>query len=44
MLPQHLNKKIECHKALVLSQQRILALMNEIQRKQNNLLQPDSTE
>lgn len=36
-----LEQTIECHKALVLSQQRILAFMSEIQRKQQNLLKSD---
>ncbi|UJR14156.1 hypothetical protein I4U23_001151 [Adineta vaga] len=35
------EQTIECNKALVLSQQRMLAFMNEIKRKQQNLLQPD---
>ncbi|CAF3412721.1 unnamed protein product [Rotaria sp. Silwood1] len=37
-----LEQTIECHKALVLSQQRMLAFMNEIQRKQENLLKRDN--
>ncbi len=36
------EQTIECHKALVLSQQRMLAFMAEIQRKQQNLLQRDN--
>lgn len=39
-----LEQTVECHKALVLSQQRMLAFMGEIQRKQANLLQRDRTE
>ena len=35
------EQKLECHKALVLSQQRMLAYMNEIQRQQQNLLEHD---
>ena len=38
------EQSIECHKALVLSQQRMLAYMAEIQRKQQNLLQQDTRE
>lgn len=38
------EQTIECHKALVLSQQRMLAFMAEIQRKQRNLLKRDNTE
>ncbi|CAF3917403.1 unnamed protein product [Rotaria sp. Silwood2] len=38
-----LEQTIECHKALVLSQQRMLAFMTEIQRKQQNLLKRDNT-
>jgi len=40
----NLEQTIECHKALILSQQRMLAFMSEIQRKQTNLLQPDRSE
>lgn len=36
-----MEQTIECHKALVLSQQRMLAFMAEIQRKQMNLLKSD---
>lgn len=36
-----MEQTIECHKALVLSQQRMLAFMAEIQRKQLNLLERD---
>ncbi|UJR33002.1 hypothetical protein I4U23_020462 [Adineta vaga] len=36
-----LEQTIECHKALILSQQRMLAFMSEIQRKQQNLLKYD---
>jgi hypothetical protein len=39
-----LEQTIEGHKALVLSQQRMLAFMAEIQRKQQNLLQRDNPE
>jgi hypothetical protein len=39
-----LEQTIECHKALILSQQRMLAFMSEIQRKQQNLLKPDNIE
>ena len=39
-----LEQTIECHKALVLSQQRMLAYMCEIQRKQQNLLDEDTDE
>jgi hypothetical protein len=39
-----IQQTIECHKALVLSQQRLLAFMSEIQRKQQNLLKRDSIE
>ena len=35
------EQKIECHKALILSQQRMLSYMGEIQRKQKNLLKKD---
>ncbi len=38
-----LEQAIECNKALVLSQQRMLAFMNEIKRKQRLLLQRDDT-
>jgi uncharacterized protein YpiB (UPF0302 family) len=38
------EQTIECHKALILSQQRMLAFMAEIQRKKLNLLQRDNTE
>ncbi|CAM4888264.1 unnamed protein product [Rotaria socialis] len=38
-----LEQTIECHKALILSQQRMLAFMAEIQRKQQNLLKSDDT-
>ncbi|CAF3902550.1 unnamed protein product [Rotaria sordida] len=38
-----LEQTIECHKALILSQQRILAFMTELQRKQQNLLKHDNT-
>ncbi|CAF1642001.1 unnamed protein product, partial [Adineta ricciae] len=37
-----LEQTIECHKALILSQQRMLAFMCEIQRKQQNLLEQDT--
>ena len=37
----NVEQSIECHKALVLSQQRMLAFMGEIQRKQKNLLKKD---
>lgn len=37
-----LEQTIECNKALVLSQQRMLAYMAEIQRKQQNLLKSDN--
>ena len=37
----NMEQTIECHKALVLSQQRMLAFMAEIQRKQRNLLERD---
>lgn len=37
------EQTIECHKALVLSQQRMLAFMAEIRRKQQNLLKKDET-
>lgn len=39
-----IEQTIECHKALVLSQQRMLAFMSEIQRKQLNLLKSDNKE
>jgi hypothetical protein len=39
-----LEQTIEGHKALILSQQRMLAFMAEIQRKQQNLLQRDNPE
>jgi hypothetical protein len=39
-----LEQTIECHKALILSQQRMLAFMGEIQRKQQNLLKQDNLE
>jgi hypothetical protein len=39
-----LEQTVECHKALVLSQQRMLAFMTEIQRKQQNLLKCDTKE
>ncbi len=39
-----IEQTIECHKALVLSQQRMLAFMSEIQRKQQNLLKCDNIE
>ncbi len=39
-----LEQTIECHKALILSQQRMLAFMAEIQRKKLNLLQRDNME
>ena len=38
------EQTIEGHKALVLSQQRMLAYMAEIQRKQQNLLKRDNAE
>jgi hypothetical protein len=38
-----LEQTIQGHKALVLSQQRMLAFMNEIKRKQQNLLKRDPT-
>ncbi|CAF1311981.1 unnamed protein product [Rotaria magnacalcarata] len=37
------EQTIECNKALVLSQQRMLAFMAEIRRKQQNLLKRDDT-
>ncbi len=37
------EQTIECNKALVLSQQRMLAFMGEIRRKQQNLLKNDDT-
>ncbi|CAF1307603.1 unnamed protein product [Rotaria sordida] len=37
------EQTIECNKALVLSQQRMLAFMSEIRRKQQNLLKRDDT-
>lgn len=37
------EQAIECNKALVLSQQRMLAFMAEIKRKQQNLLKRDDT-
>jgi hypothetical protein len=37
------EQAIECNKALVLSQQRMLAFMGEIKRKQQNLLTRDNT-
>ncbi|CAF1638189.1 unnamed protein product [Adineta ricciae] len=37
------EQTIECNKALILSQQRMLAFMAEIRRKQQNLLQRDDT-
>jgi len=39
----NLEHTIECNKALVLSQQRMLAFMAEIRRKQQNLLKKDET-
>lgn len=39
-----LAQTIECHKALILSQQRMLAFMAEIQRKQKNLLLKDKNQ
>ncbi len=38
-----IEQTIECNKALVLSQQRMLAFMAEIRRKQQNLLKRDDT-
>jgi len=38
-----IEQTIECNKALVLSQQRMLAFMAEIRRKQENLLKHDET-
>jgi len=37
-----IEQTIECNKALVLSQQRMLAFMGEIRRKQENLLKRDN--
>ncbi|CAF1487277.1 unnamed protein product [Adineta steineri] len=37
-----LEQTIECHKALILSQQRMLTYMAELQRKQENLLKHDN--